>query len=153
MLSELSKQLDDSGQPFHTHSRDDIDDHHQQHNLDAPPDHVRGHPLHRHRQGPAEDAPHWQHALWQVLEASGATEMEEEGPVAHLNSHFISHQFYRDNDAPRPIRLDVDVTGWEESIRFIWEDEIDEHAPLDIYMVQPVPGQSRDHSDCPASST
>ena len=138
---------------IHTHRRDDIDDHHQQQNLDAPPDHVRGHPLHRHRQGPAEDAPHWQHALWQVLEASGATEMEEEGPVAYLNSHFISHQFYRDNDAPRPIRLDVDVTGWEESIRFIWEDEIDEHAPLDIYMVQPVPGQSRDHSDCPASST
>ena len=72
----------------------------------------------RLRDGPDQHQPAWMQPLWNLLQESGHTEMLEEGTVAYLNSHYVSHQSHRRNDSPRPVRIDMDYETWEEGFRF-----------------------------------
>ena len=65
--------------------------------------------------------------------------MEEEGPVAYLNSRYVSHERHRHNLEPCPVRIDRNIEDWETSFRFVWEDHVDATAPVKILLVQPTP--------------
>ena len=93
----------------------------------------------RLRDGPDQRQPGWMQALWNILQESGHIEMLEEGAVAYLNSHYVSHQRHRRNDSPRPVRIDMDYETWEEGFRFVWEDLADPDAVMEVYVVAPSP--------------
>ena len=81
--------------------------------------------------------PAWVTQLWDLLQAEGAVEMEEEGPVLYLQSFYISHRHHPHQHISRPLRIDRDYVDWERDFRFVWEDFVDENAPMDIHLVQP----------------
>ena len=93
----------------------------------------------RLRDGPDQHQPVWMQPLWNLLQESGHIEMLEEGLVAYLNSHYVSHQRHRRNDSPRPVRIDMDYETWEEGFRFVWEDLADPEAAMEVYVVAPSP--------------
>ena len=63
--------------------------------------------------------------------------MAEEGPVLYLQSFYISHQHHPHQHISRPLRIDRDYVEWERDFRFVWEDFVDENAPMDIHLVRP----------------
>ena len=88
---------------------------------------------------PRVEQPIWQHEVWDLLRAHGEVEMEEEGPIIYVTSHYISHTRVPRNTVTRPLRFDTDHETWEASVRFMWEDFIDDQMPLDIFLVIPAP--------------
>lgn len=88
---------------------------------------------------PRVESPIWHHEIWDLLCDEGATEMEEEGPIIYVNSFFISHVHTPSNRVSRPLRFDAEHETWEASARFMWEDFVDPHAPIDIIVVRPDP--------------
>ena len=40
---------------------------------------------------PRVERPEWYQEIWDLLDEAGATEMEEEGPIIYVDSHFVSH--------------------------------------------------------------
>lgn len=55
----------------------------------------------------------------------------------YVKSHYISHTTVPHNTVTRPLRFDTDHETWESSVRFMWEDYIDNQAPLDVLLVSP----------------
>ena len=88
---------------------------------------------------PSADSPTWHHEIWDILCTAGATEMEEEGPIIYVNSYFISHLYTPRNEVLRPLRFDAEHESWDASVRFMWEDFVDQRAPFDIFVVHPDP--------------
>jgi len=86
---------------------------------------------------PRVEQPIWQHDLWDLLRAHGETEFQEEGPIVYVTSHYISHTTVTRNTVTRPLRFDTDHETWEASVRFMWEDFIDNQAQLEIFIVSP----------------
>ena len=80
------------------------------------------------RRPPLRHFPIWVTQLWDLLQAEGAVEMEEEGPVLYLQSYYISHRNVPHQHISRPLRRDF---------RFVWEDFEDATAPMDFHLVQP----------------
>lgn len=78
---------------------------------------------------PRVEQPVWHHELWDLLREHGEPELHEEGPIMYVTSHYISHANVQRNEVTRPLRFDV--------VRFMWEDYIDNAAPLEIYIVNP----------------
>ena len=74
-----------------------------------------------------------------ILQDHGAVEMAEEGLVAYFTTQFVSHERHRHNFESRPLRLDQHHSEWEDCIRFMWDDYIDDMAALDVYPVNPMP--------------
>ena len=99
---------------------------------DRPPDRQRD-----PRRPPLRFFPAWVTQLWDLLQAEGAIEMAEEGPVLYLQSFYISHQHHPHQHISRPLRIDRDYVEWERDFRFVWEDFVDENAPMDIHLVRP----------------
>ena len=99
---------------------------------DRPPDRQRD-----PRRPPLRLFPAWVTQLWDLLQAEGAVEMAEEGPILYLQSFYISHQHHPHQHISRPLRIDRDYVEWERDFRFVWEDFVDENAPMDIHLVQP----------------
>lgn len=89
------------------------------------------------RRPPLRFLPAWVTQLWDLLQAEGAVEMAEEGPVLYLQSFYISHRHHPHQHISRPLRIDRDYVEWERDFRFVWEDFVDENAPMDIHLVQP----------------
>ena len=88
---------------------------------------------------PRVESPIWHHEIWDLLCEAGAVEMEEEGPIIYVNSYFISHLRTPQNSVMRPLRFDLEHESWEASVRFMWEDFVDQSASLDIFIVRPDP--------------
>ena len=99
---------------------------------DRPPDRQRD-----PRRPPLRLFPAWVTQLWDLLQAERAVEMAEEGPILYLQSFYISHQHHPHQHISRPLRIDRDYVEWERDFRFVWEDFVDENAPMDIHLVQP----------------
>ena len=89
------------------------------------------------RRPPLRFLPAWVTQLWDLLQAEGAVEMAEEGPVLYLQSFYISHRHHPHQHISRPLRIDRDYVEWERDFRFVWEDFVDENAPMNIHLVQP----------------
>ena len=77
---------------------------------------------------PRVERPEWYQEIWDLLDEVGATEMEEEGPIIYVDSHFVSHVHYPHCFVSRPLRFDTEHATWESSIRFMWEDLFDNSA-------------------------
>lgn len=88
-------------------------------------------PLHRF--------PHWTTDLWNILQAEGATELLEEGPVIYLDSFYISHRHCVRQEVNRPVRLAQNYAQWADEILEVWQDYMDRNAGFDIFVVQPEP--------------
>ena len=86
---------------------------------------------------PRVEQPIWQHEIWDLLRAHGETELHEEGPIIYVTSHYISHTMVPRNTITRPLRFDIDHETWEASVRFMWEDYIDNGAAIEIFIVRP----------------
>ena len=82
--------------------------------------------------------PSWIYDMWNIFVDQGATEMEEEGPIIYINSHFIHHHRHPLNIAARPLRFDQDWTSWIDDVRHVWEDLLDA-SQFDIFLVVPEP--------------
>ena len=94
------------------------------------------------RHGPAHGRPQlpsWGHNIFQLLEEEGAVQDEEDGPIIMVSSFYIDHETHRFHDEPRILRFDHEYQEWEADVRFIWEDLVDNQAPLDIVIVRPEP--------------
>ena len=83
--------------------------------------------------------PSWGRNILHLLEEEGVVEDEEDGPVIMVSSFYIDHETHRFHDEPRILRFDHDYEEWEADVRFIWEDMVDNQAPLDIVIVRPEP--------------
>eukprot|EP00435_Cladocopium_sp_Y103_P027748 s1875_g6.t2 len=83
--------------------------------------------------------PAWVHEVWDLIDEHGATELEEEGPIIYVNSYYISHLRHLRCTRSRPLRFDRDFVGWEEAVRFIWEDVVDPMASIVLHVVLPDP--------------
>ena len=44
-----------------------------------------------------------------------------------------------DGQISRPLRFDIEHEAWEASVRFMWEDFVDQQAPLELFIVHPDP--------------
>ena len=88
---------------------------------------------------PRVERPEWYQEIWDLLDEAGATEMEEEGPIIYVDSHFVSHVHHPHCFVSRPLRFDTEHDAWESSIRFMWEDLIDNAVGFDLYLVRPQP--------------
>ena len=86
---------------------------------------------------PRAEQPIWHHEIWDLLRAHGDVEFQEEGPFMYVKSHYISHTTVPRNTVTRPLRFDTDHETWESSVRFMWEDYVDNQAPLDVLLVSP----------------
>ena len=91
------------------------------------------------RHPPRVERPVWCHEMWDLLRAHGEVEMEEEGPVIYIASHYISHNYHTMNPQMRPLRIDTDHEAWAEDLKFMWEDYFDHNAPFDLHLVRPNP--------------
>ena len=83
--------------------------------------------------GPPEGG--WQASLWTLLQQEGRTDHDEESPTIFVNPFCINHQNHRREDAPRPLRLDLDFRDWENDIKFMWEDLVQHALPIDVVLV------------------
>lgn len=88
---------------------------------------------------PRVEQPIWYHEMWDLLRDHGAVEMAEEGPVLYVTSYYISHERVLSNTQTRYLRFDTDHETWEASVRFMWEDYIDNEVPFDLHIVSPNP--------------
>ena len=88
---------------------------------------------------PRVERPTWYQEIWDILCTSGATELEEEGPVIYINSFYISHARHPKMTFARPLRFDAEHDLWEEDIKFMWEDYFDRSATFDLIVVRPDP--------------
>eukprot|EP00435_Cladocopium_sp_Y103_P028906 s1595_g7.t1 len=86
-----------------------------------------------------EYEPPWAPGIWELLRNEGVVETEDEGPLIYVTSYFVSHTNHPFCDEPRPLRFDVDFRDWNRDIRVVWEDVVDDAAPLDVVVVQPAP--------------
>ena len=81
----------------------------------------------------------WRSAIWSLLQQHGHTDADDEGIIVFVNSYFIDHEHHLHEDRSRPLRFDLAHEEWESHVRFIWEDVVDEHLPLEITIVNPDP--------------
>ena len=88
---------------------------------------------------PRVESPLWHQEIWDLLCDEGAVEMDEEGPIIYVRSFFISHTNTPINRVSRPLRFDIEHEAWEASARFMWEDFVDQQAPLELFIVHPDP--------------
>ena len=88
---------------------------------------------------PGVELPVWYQEIWDLLNEMGATEMEEEGPIIYVDSHFVSHVHHPHCFVSRPLRFDVEFDSWESSIRFMWEDLFDNEVGFELFLVRPQP--------------
>ena len=91
------------------------------------------------RNPPRVERATWYHEMWDILRAHGEVEMEEEGPVIYVASHYISHAYYTMNPQMRPLRFDVEHDTWLDDLKFMWEDYFDHNAPYALHFVNPNP--------------
>ena len=56
---------------------------------------------------PRVERPVWYQEIWDLLDEMGATEMEEEGPIIYVDSHFVSHVHHPHCFVSRPLRFDT----------------------------------------------
>lgn len=91
------------------------------------------------RNPPRVEQPVWVHAMWDLLRERGDVEMDEEGPVVYVATHYISHEYHTMNQQWRPMRFETDHATWTEDVKFMWEDLFDHHAPFEIHFVDPTP--------------
>ena len=82
--------------------------------------------------------PLWAEDLWDVLLTHGATELEEEGPIVYLDSHYIHHGHHPHNLASRALRLNNEWMEWEDQIRQVWADLILPEE-FQVYVAMPRP--------------
>jgi len=91
------------------------------------------------RNPPRVERDTWCHELWDILREHGEVEMEEEGPVIYVASHYISHDYHPMNPQMRPLRFDVEHDSWLDDLKFMWEDYFDHNAPFALHLVAPNP--------------
>lgn len=86
-----------------------------------------------------DSSPTWASAVFDLLNREGQVEDEEEGPVVFVTSYYISHAHHRFHDQPRVLRFDMEFLEWDREVRFMWEDLVDQSAPLDVVFIRPEP--------------
>eukprot|EP00435_Cladocopium_sp_Y103_P012288 s1774_g3.t1 len=66
---------------------------------------------------------------------------EEEEPTASVLVWFVDHQLHPFPKCfqPREVRLDENFAGWEDRITQAWNDALVPHAPLEFFVVDPMP--------------
>lgn len=92
--------------------------------------------FHVHR---CDTRPSWAPPILDILNSEGEADDDEERPVIYATSYFINHRNLRFQDQPRVLRFDDNVMEWERDVRLIWEDLVDQSAPLDVVIVRPDP--------------
>ena len=93
----------------------------------------------RTRRDPFENTDPWARSIWNILDAEGAVEVEEEGSVIYVLSYYISHWNFRRQFHGRPLRLDGDFREWPDIIRQAWADFFDQQAAFELLIVTPQP--------------
>ena len=83
--------------------------------------------------------PSWGNHIFQLWQEEGIVYDEDDGPVIMVSSFYIDHERHLLHDEPRVLRFDNEFQEWEADVRFIWEDLVDNQAPLDIVIVRPEP--------------
>lgn len=111
--------------------------------VDAPQFHVEAEGFQQHGQplrGLAEvPMQSWFSSLLHAFNDHAATECEEEGPVAYLDTWFLQGHRSSVFEESRPLRLDQFSQMWRADIVDTWRDRINLNQPLTITWVSPVP--------------
>ena len=92
----------------------------------------------RAAQEPDRDQP-WRDTIWHLLQSEGRPDTDDDDPVIFLKSYFLDHVGHRHSGPSRPIRCSTDYTNWERDVRFVWEDLVIDHLPIDLVFVRPQP--------------
>ena len=75
----------------------------------------------------------------EAFSLNAATAHEEQGPVATVDTWFLSGARPYVTEQSRALELDQDTVDWEPRLRNLWRDTIDWTQPLRYYWVQPEP--------------
>ena len=84
-------------------------------------------------------APFWFQALHRVFVDIAATERQDEGPVAYINTWYLHAEFYPRCQTERTVRIRDDPMTWQRSLMEAWGDRWDSRLPTNLYWVSPAP--------------
>ena len=82
------------------------------------------------------------------LEEHGGLEMEQEGPVLHVNTWLLSRPNQRHCTEYRTVRLAGNFGHWHDQFLRTWNDLLEEGQPVDFYIVYPQPPTTRMQPMC-----
>ena len=91
------------------------------------------------RPPPTAEFPAWIHHVWQRLLEEGVSETDEEGPVCHLNSYYISHLTAQRQEHGRPVRFNGNFRNWQREVPLVWADQFDPNRDYEVIFVVPEP--------------
>ena len=78
----------------------------------------------------------WQDTIWDLLQTEGRPDIDDDD---FLKSYYLDHVGHQHSGPSRPIRCSTDYTNWEQDVRFVWEDHVIAHLPIDLVFVRPQP--------------
>ena len=78
----------------------------------------------------------WQDTIWDLLQTEGRPDIDDDD---FLKSYYLDHVGHQHSGPSRPIRCSTDYTNWEQDVRFVWEDHVIAHLPIDLVFVKPQP--------------
>eukprot|EP00435_Cladocopium_sp_Y103_P015013 s3376_g3.t1 len=81
----------------------------------------------------------WRRTIWDLLQAEGLVDEDDEQPVLFASSYYIDHINHQRHEHARPLRFDSDFRDWENDVRLIWEDLVSPILPLDVTVLHPAP--------------
>lgn len=83
--------------------------------------------------------PSWTTLMHTAFIEEACVECEEEGPVAYVETWFLSGHFAYVTEYAKPYRVTQEVRWWREELIELWSDKIDPRKPVQFYWVQPTP--------------
>eukprot|EP00435_Cladocopium_sp_Y103_P066207 s321_g28.t1 len=90
--------------------------------------------------------PDWITELQRNFDNFAATEREDEGPIAYVNTWYLHGTHARRCTTSRTARFGVDASLWQQQLAALWRDRIDTNQVLHLHWVEPrpmnLPGQS-----------
>ena len=94
---------------------------------------------HQQVQRGLEDIPRPFLDMHSALLNKAAIACEEEGPVAFIDTWFLSGTRPFVTEHSRTLRVDQHLEDWERRLRHLWHDTIDPTSPITFHWVWPVP--------------
>ena len=87
-------------------------------------------------------APFWFQALHRIFVDVAATERQDEGPVAYVNTWYLHGVHYPRCQTARTVRIRDDPMTWQRTILETWGDRLSSNLPTSFYWVSPAPATS-----------
>ena len=83
--------------------------------------------------------PSWVQSLLPALQPSGYSHLDQEGHEAYIQTWYLNHNNHLRCDPGRPLRLDLHPDTWQDEVRNLWADLLEDNIPCWFELVYPKP--------------